>query len=281
MINLESQVIGIKESLSSLDVISHTLQEIRDQSLELMRQSHTHEQRLAHVEQYSTEHEKRAGIEFGKVWDTISQAMATPIGTSRQPQASVPPWATPPLPHLPMFGMGTPNPPMGSMGTPRDLRDKIKIPSYDGKRDTDSLEEWVSKFEKYFRIYPRDQAQMVLLATMHLEGSAATWWHSYEHDVWEGRARDILTWDELVWILRQTFHNVDYMRNIRREFSLLRQSGTIEEYNTKFRSFTYKVKDISPEELLFRYTNGLKTSIEVDVISLRPSTVEEAMQHAL
>ena len=70
---------------------------------------------------------------------------------------------------------------------------------------------------------------MVLLATMHLEGSAATWWHSYEHDVREGRVRDIQTWDELVCILRQTFHNVDYMRNIRREFSILQHAGTVDE----------------------------------------------------
>ena len=122
---------------------------------------------------------------------------------------------------------------------------------------------------------------MVLLATMHLEGSAATWLHSYEHDVWAGRVRDIQTGYKLVCILRQTFDNSDYMCNICREFSMLRKFGSVDEYNSKFRSFTYKVRDISPKELLFRYTNGLKTGIEVDVISLRLSNVEEAMQHAL
>ena len=99
---------------------------------------------------------------------------------------------------------------------------------------------------------------MVLLATMHLEVFVAAWWCSYEHDVREGRARDIPTWDDLVRVLCQTFQNGDYIRNIWREFSLLRQIGTVEEYNTKFRSFTYKVKDISHGELLFRYTNGYR-----------------------
>jgi len=122
---------------------------------------------------------------------------------------------------------------------------------------------------------------MVLLATMHLQGLAATWWCSYENVVWEGIFRDIQSWDELVPILCQTFHNIDYLCNIQQVISVPCQVRSVEEYNKKFMSFKYKLKNISPKELLFSYTNGLRTSIEVDVISLRRTNVEEAMQHAL
>jgi len=56
---------------------------------------------------------------------------------------------------------------------------------------------------------------------MHLEGSSATWWHSYEQDVREGRARDIITWNNMKRLLGQTFNNFDYQRSIRGKFNML------------------------------------------------------------
>jgi len=52
----------IRDSLSSLYLISQTFQYIRNHFIEPMKKTNTHQQRMINVEQYSSDQDKRAGI---------------------------------------------------------------------------------------------------------------------------------------------------------------------------------------------------------------------------
>ena len=257
--SIEGGIKSITDRLNIIDLVATTLRNVQDK-IDMV------ENELSKQEAMLVDNDRKAGQEFGRVWASLERP---PSAGRTWPPGFHPP---PPPPSAPPYGAPTPL---------RDIRDKLKIPMYDGKRDFDSLEDWISKLEKYFKIMPREEPQMVLLASMHLEGIAATWWRTYEKDLALGIATEINSWEEFTRILRKTFQDSHQIRKVRRDFLSLRQIGSVEEYNNKFREYTFKIRDLSKEELLFRYTNGLKTSLEADVTSFQPYDVEEAMQHAL
>ena len=257
--SIEGGIRNITDRLNILDLVATAVRTVQDKMGVI-------ENELTKQEAMLIDNDRKAGQEFGRVWASLER----PTSAGRPwPPGFHPP---PPPPNPPPYGASTPL---------RDIRDKLKIPMYDGKRDFDSLEDWISKLEKYFKILPREEPQMVLLASMHLEGIAATWWRTYEKDLELGMATEINSWEEFTGLLRKTFQDSYQIRKVRRDFLSLRQVGSVEEYNNKFREYTFKIRDLPKEELLFRYTNGLRTSLEADVTSFQPYDVEEAMQHAL
>jgi len=54
---------------------------------------------------------------------------------------------------------------------------------------------------------PKEEPQMVFLASMHLEGMAATWWRTNEKDTTMGLAAEINSWDQFKGFLRKTFQD--------------------------------------------------------------------------
>jgi len=97
------------------------------------------------------DYDGKPGQEFGRLWGNLDRPRI--LGTSTWPPRFQPP--PPPNPH-----------PFGTHPMHRELRDKFKIPTYDGKWDFDSLEDWLCKLENYFKIMHGMEPQMVLLSTM-------------------------------------------------------------------------------------------------------------------
>ena len=227
--SIEGGIRNITDRLNILDLVATAIRTVQDKMGVI-------ENELTKQEAMLIDNDRKAGQEFGRVWASLERP--TSAGRPWPPGFHSPP----PPPNPPPYGASTPL---------RDIRDKLKIPMYDGKRDFDSLEDWISKLEKYFKILPREEPQMVLLASMHLEGIAATWWRTYEKDLELGMATKINSWEEFTGLLRKTFQDSYQIRKVRRDFLSLRQVGSVEEYNNKFREYTFKIRDLPKEELLF------------------------------
>ena len=110
-------------------------------------------------------------------------------------------------------------------------------------------------------------------------------------------ANDALHWWELM-CLNQTIFNtfedfkkalLDYFEpvnrttNARKKLSSLKQIGKlsyISDYNQEFSKWLLQIPDMSVEEQLFHFTEGLRYKIKVEIEKENPTTLQDAMQLA-
>ena len=98
----------------------------------------------------------------------------------------------------------------------------------------------------------------VSIATMYLSGDAKVWWRTKYDNLQYGRCT-ISTWDALKREIKTQFfpENVAYLA--RCELKELKQTGTVHEYIKKFLGLMLDIKDLSKEDKLFYFLEGLKT----------------------
>ena len=97
----------------------------------------------------------------------------------------------------------------------------------------------------------------VSMATMYLSRDAKVWWRMKYDDLQHGRCI-IATWDDLKREIKTQFFpkNVAYLAC--RKLRKLKQTGTVCEYVKKFSGLMLDIKDMSKEDKLFYFLEGLK-----------------------
>ena len=110
-------------------------------------------------------------------------------------------------------------------------------------------------------------------ATMHLEGNAAKWYQAYK------QTHTKISWVTFCLVVEQQFGANDY-RNALTELIDLKQSGTVEDYTTKFEQLQFDITMHSChyDDLFFtsHYVSGLKDEIRAVVEPQVPTTVHRA-----
>jgi hypothetical protein len=132
---------------------------------------------------------------------------------------------------------------------------KLDFPRFDGKKDPLP---WLSLCEQYFRAQRTDAPQKILLATFHLDGDAFHWYVHLE------RSRGTPSREEFV-----EFYNVRFEPPIRSNplggLQLLRQIGTVAEYQSRFLNLLSRADPLSDRQERQMFTSGLHNDIRVDV----------------
>jgi hypothetical protein len=101
---------------------------------------------------------------------------------------------------------------------------KLEFPRFDGREDPLS---WLSRCEQYFRAQRTDAPQKIWLATFHLDGDAFHWYVHLE------RSRGVPSWEEFIELCNVRF-GPPIWSNPLGELRLLRQTGTVKEYQSRF-----------------------------------------------
>ncbi|RRT78066.1 hypothetical protein B296_00018271, partial [Ensete ventricosum] len=117
---------------------------------------------------------------------------------------------------------------------------------------------WISRVEHYFRFYRTVDATRVEIAAIYLKGDAIQWFNWFKH------THGGLAWLRFKEGLLDRFGPIDF-NNIDGQLAKIRQSSTIQEYQTRFERLSNQTENWSEKQLLGTYIEGLKLEIRGDV----------------
>lgn len=194
-------------------------------------------------------------------------------GGHHQPRGSV--LGDPRFPDLPP-GNGMPlfapshhslRPHMGS--TP-----KMDFPKFDGE----DHQVWLDNCELYFKIYGVSEHMKVKFASLNCVGNAALWLKMAQ------KRRQFVHWHELRTAVQEKWRRNRHKFHMR-QLLLLSQSGSVDDYTTKFDNLRHQILLADPHssEVFFveRYVAGLRSEIRTVVILHQPEDVDTASCLAL
>jgi hypothetical protein len=147
---------------------------------------------------------------------------------------------------------------------------KMNFPKFDGEFPRI----WRDKCLDYFWVCNIHPTMWLTAATMHLEGNAAHWFQAYKlKHVVQG-------WPNFITAVEAKFGVHDH-RQFMSELLSLKQTGTVDEYCSKFQELVYKISSHNPYYddtfLVSQFLKGLKAEIRLPVASQIPETLDRAM----
>ncbi|RWV98163.1 hypothetical protein GW17_00039004 [Ensete ventricosum] len=111
---------------------------------------------------------------------------------------------------------------------------KVDFPRWE---EGDSIK-WISRAERYFRFYRTADATRVEIAAIHLEGDAIQWFNWFKH------THEGLSWQRFKEGLLDHFGPTDF-NNIDGQLAKIRQTSTIQEYQTRFERLSNQTENWS------------------------------------
>ena len=131
---------------------------------------------------------------------------------------------------------------------------------------------WISRAERYFRYHKTADASMIEIAAIHLDGDAIQWFHWFKYTY------GVLSWRQFKEGLLIRFGPTDY-ENID-VLAKIRQTSTVQEYQTRFEMLSNQTHDWSQKQLLGTFIEGLKPEIRGEVKARQPYTLMAAISFA-
>jgi hypothetical protein len=147
---------------------------------------------------------------------------------------------------------------------------EMSFPKFDGANPS----VWLDKCLYYFHIFKVSEAMWVQVASLHLEGIAARWFHVHKlkqrTGEWNHFSRDVLN----------KFGADEYPKAMRRLMGL-RQTGSLDEFVRAIEEARYMVSLHNPKlgEVLFvtQFIKGLEYDLQGAVQSQMPTTLDGAV----
>lgn len=164
------------------------------------------------------------------------------------------------------------------MPVPNEKASKIKIPepkSFNGARSSKDLENFLWDIEQYFRAARIPEAQKVTITSMYLTGDAKLWWRTRAEDK---ARREIESWDDLKTELKEQFLPCNTAYIAREALKKLRQNrGPVREYVKKFSSLMLDIKNMSEEDKMFNFLDGLDNWPRAELQRAKPKDLASAI----
>ena len=168
---------------------------------------------------------------------------------------------------------------MEALNIPAEAREKIKIPTptrYNGRRDPDTLRNWLYDYTNYTAFHNIPEGQKILLLPYYLEGPAADWWSRRR-----ANAEIPNTWAGVEHAIRAEFLPQNHENRIRRQWTSLRQITSVAAYSAEFRKLLLSLPPMDNAIVLHQYVEGLKPQTRLEVEMSNPRTLNEAEVQAL
>jgi hypothetical protein len=144
---------------------------------------------------------------------------------------------------------------------------KLDFPRFDGKDDPLS---WLSRCDQYFRAQKTEASQKLWLATFHLDGDAFHWYAHLE------RSRGVPSWEDFYELCNVRF-GLSIRSNPLGELRLLRQTGSVAEYQSRFLALLSRADRLSDRQEMQMFTSGLHDDLRIDVELQGPRDLEHAL----
>nr|PNR31749.1 hypothetical protein PHYPA_025872 [Physcomitrium patens] len=154
-------------------------------------------------------------------------------------------------------------------------------PCFVGARDKRKLDTWLFKVEHYLDlIQVKTERLRINIATTLFDGFAADWWHNRTKHVKEGRVSPVLSWEQFVHIMEQTFVPAEARFTIQEKLAVLKQTGSVPSYIANFLSLAVHFENSSESEKVSRFIDGLKPTPAFYLSSKKPTNMLEAIKFA-
>lgn len=153
---------------------------------------------------------------------------------------------------------------------------KFDLKSFAGNND-ELLEEWLFLIEQAFATQGFSEQDKVHIAVSYLRKYALQWYQSFHQSLGNKDVEDFTTFKKAI---RKAFGDVYLQQNARTKMMKLQQSGSVLDYNKAWRALKYQIVDMSEQDQLAQYLNGLKSQTSVEVRLKDPISVESAMMIA-
>jgi hypothetical protein len=151
--------------------------------------------------------------------------------------------------------------------------------TFSGDPDEDPAT-WTFAFDEYFELHSIDSALRVPLASSQLRGSALLWWRMHRQEVKKGACDPIAAWSEFCGALQRQFSPVNPVTAARNRLYRLNQRTSVAAYADEFRKLVLRIGDLSMDEQVNRFINGLKPHIRAQVVVRDPTRLDEAIRVA-
>lgn len=155
--------------------------------------------------------------------------------------------------------------------------DLPKPREFDGKRDAKELEDFIWRMERYFEgANIVDEAQKVRTSTLYLTDTAALWWRRKHAEIESGTSR-IDTWEDLKKELKAKFYPTNVVYEARKKLRELKHKGNIKEYVKEFTTLVLQIPNLTEEDELFYFVDGLQAWAKQEVQRRGANTLDEAI----
>jgi hypothetical protein len=169
----------------------------------------------------------------------------------------------------------------GAGGAYGPQRSKLKVEppeAFKGRQGEDP-DAWCLDVEAYFAAKQcTDATDQLAFATGKLVGHAKSWWRMRLKDPVSYPAFN--TFHDFRTALIEQFSIIDPVKKARDQLADCRQTGTVEQYAHRLRQLAVRIPGLGTEELLDRFTRGLKFSVKKEVELRTPHTYDEAVHIA-
>ena len=152
-------------------------------------------------------------------------------------------------------------------------------------RPNEDVRMWLFTVEVYFATEetPPADIRKVAYAAAQLRENAAAWWRNVllaDAQIEDANLRVSTSWERFKARLTAQFSAVDFTKAARDKLALLVQKGSVSSYTYEFNRLINNVPNMTSEEAIHTYVNGLKDRVRIEVELRTPGSVEEAQRLA-
>jgi len=157
---------------------------------------------------------------------------------------------------------------------------KVELPKpnrFNGVRDAKEVENFLWQMEIYFdNLNLVAENAKVKAATSYLSDTAMLWWRRKHSEIEQGTCR-IDTWDDFKKELKRQFYPENVVYEARKKLRELRQRGSIRDYVKEFTTLMLQIPNMTAEDLVFYFTDGLQSWAKQELQRRGVKTVDEAI----
>jgi hypothetical protein len=150
---------------------------------------------------------------------------------------------------------------------------KVTIPNFDGSSKC-TARAWVHKLDTYFQLNKMVEANVIKLATLHLDGEAHEWWY---HGLVTLGHSGITSYLDFTQRIIERFDRKDPEIHFR-ELAQLKETCSPKKFIYEFQRLTVMI-DIYEACLVMLFIEGLSEPLCGWVKAYKPTTLQDAVSH--
>ena len=149
---------------------------------------------------------------------------------------------------------------------------RLPDPFEPGKID---LRQWIFQMDNYFAMTRTSDQERVPYAAQLFKGSAMSWWIGLLGQLAApgSTVPPITGWDDVKSRLYAQFASVNPHKEARVKLDALRQTHSVQDYINKFNKLAMDIPMMTQEEMIYRFEQGLKPSVQAEMAKTEFSTL--------
>lgn len=117
--------------------------------------------------------------------------------------------------------------------------------------------------------------------TQMLADSALQWYLNLRQSIGKGNADNFKSWEDFLARIRDSFEPPNTEFHLRRNLRQLKQNSSVQEYVFSFRNIVGQIANMSEEDMILNFVEGLKDDIKAELIYRCPPKLDEAIRLAV